>query len=82
LTTSPTQKYVLQFNIQNNISTFVPKQLSGPPSELSYNQQENIEVFDSLLRAMIEDFNEYEVDSKTNLKYQNHTCTGLVNQYI
>lgn len=66
-TVSTTQKYALQFNIQNNISTFVPKQLRGPPSELSYNQQqlqENIEVFDLLFRAMIEDFNEYEVDSK------------------
>jgi hypothetical protein len=49
--------------------TFRPLYLSnyGPPSELSYNQQqlqENIEVFDLLFRAMIEDFNEYEVDSK------------------
>jgi hypothetical protein len=68
-TVSPTKKYALQFNIQNNISTFVPKQLRCPPSELSYNQQqlqENIEVFDLLFRAMIEDFKSmrFETDFK------------------
>jgi hypothetical protein len=64
---TPTQKHAFQFNIQNNISTFVPKQLRGTPSEVSYDQQqlqENIEVFDLSFRPMIEDFNEYEVDSK------------------
>jgi hypothetical protein len=64
---NPIQANALQFNIQNNISTFVPKQLRGTPPGISYNSQqleENIDVYDLGFRALIEDFNVYEVDSK------------------
>jgi hypothetical protein len=39
----------VQVNIQNNVATFVPKELRGTPSTKSYTPQElqaNIEVFD------------------------------------
>jgi hypothetical protein len=49
LTVNPTQGDSVQVNIQNNVATFVPKELRGTPSTKSYTPQElqaNIEVFD------------------------------------
>ena len=60
-----TTQNALQFNIQNNISTFVPKQLRGTPSAHTPQQlQDSIEIYDLGFKSLIEDFNVYELDSK------------------
>jgi len=67
LTLNPVQGDSVQVNVQNIIATFVPKKLRGTRSTKSYSAQElqaSIEIFDMAFTTIIEDFNEYEVDSK------------------